>query len=139
MSCTTQSLIQMLKSNQMNENTRHDPDQNQTKNMTDNNSYNKRVQSLYIGQTFKRERKSNILDEDTGNAQQQMSDLSFGGLGATNTFNTLQQTVSDKSNGGFLGAELNNNCTMMETLESRRENNQFFKNEILLEHVFRNE
>ena len=68
MSCTTQSLIQMLKSNQMNENTRHDPDNNQTKNMTDNNSYNKRVQSLFIGQTFKRERKSNILDEDTGNA-----------------------------------------------------------------------
>jgi hypothetical protein len=56
----------MLKSNQINENTRHDPDYNQTKNMTD--SYSKRVQSLFIGQTFKRERKSNILDEDTGNA-----------------------------------------------------------------------
>ncbi len=68
-----------------------------------------------------------------------MSDLSFGGLGATNTFNTLQQTVSDKSNGGFLGGELINNGTMMETLESRREHNHLFKNEILLEHVFRNE
>jgi hypothetical protein len=36
--------------------------------MNDNGSYSKRVQSLFIGQTFKRERKSNILDEDTGNA-----------------------------------------------------------------------
>lgn len=68
-----------------------------------------------------------------------MSDLSFGGLGATNTFNTLQQTVSDKSNGGFLGAEFNNNGTMMETLESRRDGNQHYKNEVLLEHVFKNE
>ena len=127
----------MLKSNKRIN--KQDTDQDQTGNLTDNSSCNKRVQSMCIGQTFKRERKSNILDDDTANQQQQMSDLSFGGLAATNTFNTLQQTASDKSNGGFLGPDFNNNGTMMETVESRRDANQFYKNDVLLDHVFKNE
>ena len=55
----------MLKSNKRID--RQDTDQDQTCNLTDNSSCNKREQTMCHGQTFKRERKSNILDDDTAN------------------------------------------------------------------------